>query len=44
MSNQGVHFDKTLDLRLKQMCQSAWEQKTGKSTREFIRLFGKNYL
>lgn len=44
MSNQGVHFDKSLDLRLKAMCQSAWEQKTGKSTQEFIRLFGRNYL
>jgi hypothetical protein len=43
MSNQGVHFNKQLDLRLKQECQRRWEVKYG--TREdFIREFGRNYL
>lgn len=43
MSNQGVHFDRSLDLRIKQMCQGAWETANG-TTEDFIRLFGRNYL
>ena len=43
MSNEGVHFKKELDLKLKQQCQKAWEYQIG--TREqFIMLFGRNYL
>lgn len=43
MSNEGVHFNKPLDLKLKQQCQKAWEYQLG--TREqFIMLFGRNYL
>ena len=43
MSNEGVHFNKELDSRLKQQCQKAWEYQIG--TREqFIMLFGRNYL
>lgn len=43
MSNEGVHFNKPLDLSLKQQCQKAWEYQLG--TREqFIMLFGRNYL
>ena len=42
MSNHGVHFDKELDLKLKQMCQAVWEQN---GTREQFRgIFGKSYL
>lgn len=43
MSNEGVHFNKALDLKLKQQCQKAWEFKFG-SREEFIKTFGKNYL
>jgi len=43
MSNEGVHFNKTLDLKLKQQCQKAWEYQYG-SREEFIESFGKNYL
>lgn len=43
MSNDGVHFNKELDLRIKRMCQKRWEDKYG--TREdFIKVFGSNYL
>lgn len=43
MSNEGVHFKKEFDLKLKQQCQKAWEYQIG--TREqFIMLFGRNYL
>ena len=43
MSNEGVHFNKALDLRLKQMAQAYYEQNIGNRT-AFIRDFGKNYL
>ena len=39
----GVHSDKTLDMRLKHTCQRYYEEHYG--TREdFIKEFGKNYL
>lgn len=43
MSDQGVHFNKGLDMVLKMHCQKRWEELNG--TREdFIRVFGRNYL
>ena len=43
LSKWGVHFNKDLDLRIKQECQERWERKNG--TREqFIQTFGKSYL
>lgn len=43
MSNEGVHFNKDLDIRLKTMSQEYYESHYG--TREqFIREFGKSYL
>lgn len=41
-SNQGVHFDKSLDLALKQECQAKFEQLYGHNT--FMMVFGRNYL
>ena len=41
MSNQGVHFNKELDNRVKTECQIKWEE-TG-SREEWMRLFGRNY-
>ena len=43
MSNEGVHFNKTLDLKLKQKCQEAFEFQIG-TREEFIKIFGKSYL
>ena len=43
MSNEGVHFNKELELRLKKQCQTTWESLFG-SREEFIKLFGRNYL
>ena len=41
--DQGVHFNKYLDLRLKKYTQECFEAKIG--TREdFRRIFGKSYL
>lgn len=43
MSNYGVHFNRTLDLQLKQVGQLAFESRFG--TREdFRRIFGKSYV
>lgn len=42
MSNEGVHFNKVLDIKLKQFAQEYFENHIG--TREdFIREFGRNY-
>ena len=43
MSDHGVHFDKNLDLRLKQEAQNAWEERYG-TRQDFINVFGKSYL
>lgn len=42
MSNHGVHFDKELDLRIKQETQKRFEELYGHET--FMKEFGKNYL
>lgn len=42
LSEFGVHFDKSLDLRLKRTCQRAYEKTY--SREEFIKIIGKNYL
>lgn len=43
MSNEGVHFNKELDLSIKQLGQKYFERRYG--TREyFIEKFGKSYL
>jgi hypothetical protein len=41
-SDYGVHFNRELDLQLKQMCQEEYEKTH--SREEFIRLIGKSYL
>jgi len=43
MSDQGVHFNKALDIDLKSQCQRAWESKYG-SREQFIKTFIKSYL
>ena len=43
MSDQGVHFNKELDIELKEKCQQLWEEKNG-SRQQFILTFGKSYL
>lgn len=42
MSDYGVHFNKELDLQLKQLCQREYEKTH--SREEFVQLIGKNYL
>ena len=43
MSNCGVHFNKELDIKLKQECQREWEAKNG-GREKFRQTFGKSYL
>ena len=40
----GVHYNKERANRLKQIGQQAWMQTYGKTTEDFIREYGKNYL
>lgn len=42
LSEHGVHFDKSLDLRLKRACQRAFERTHSRD--EFVKIIGKNYL
>lgn len=42
-SNESVHFDKKLDMKLKRECQEKWESIYG-DREDFIKRFGKSYL
>lgn len=43
LSNEGVHFNRELDLHLKKMAQEYYEEHCGNRA-EFIREFSKSYL
>jgi len=43
LSNEGVHFNKHLDLFLKGLAQDIWEQTYG-SREDFMKRYGKNYI
>lgn len=43
MSDEGVHFNRTLDLKLKRLAQMHWITH-GRKTEEFIKEFGKSWL
>ena len=42
LSNEGVHFNKPLDLKLKQLAQKKFEETHTRE--EFIKIFGKSVL
>ena len=42
MSDKGIHFNKPLDLQIKQIAQREFEDTYGHD--EFLRIFGRNYL
>ena len=44
MSDHGVHFDKLLDLSIKQECQRRWMKREQATVEDFIGVFGRNYL
>ena len=41
---KGVHFNKKLDLTIKAKCQRAWQEHFNKTTDDFIKRYGRNYL
>ena len=43
LSNQGVHFNRFLDLWIKEECQRRWES-GGRTREEFLKIFGRQYL
>lgn len=43
MSNEGVHFNKSLDLHLKQKAQAYFEDNYG-TRGDFRKIFGRSYL
>lgn len=43
-SPNGVHFNRELDIHLKQIGQKAWVEHYNKTVEDFIREYGKNYL
>jgi hypothetical protein len=43
MSDEGVHFNKEFDTRLKQAAQRKFEAEIG-SREEFMKVFGENFL
>ena len=43
MANYGVHFNRELDLKLKRLAQTKWEERFG-SREEFRKIFGKSWL
>ena len=44
MSDKGVHFNRDLDLMLKKIGQTVWQEKYGKTEQDFIKEFGKSWL
>ena len=44
LSNSGVHYNRQVDISLKQLAQQRWMQKNSKTTKDFIERYGKNYL
>jgi hypothetical protein len=44
MSDQGVHSDNLLDLKLKKWCQEILEKDYGWTRQRMIKTFGRNYL
>ena len=43
-SNEGVHFNHELDMKLKREMQIAWMMYYDKTINDFIKRYGRNYL
>ena len=44
LGNEGVHYNKELDMKLKQTMEKKWCEYYNKTPDEFRKRFGKNYL
>lgn len=40
----GVHLNHNLDIKIKKICQKAWQEQYNKTTEDFIKQYGRNYL
>lgn len=43
-SNEGIHFNHNLDLKVKKEMEKRWLEINNKTIDDFIKLIGKNYL
>ena len=43
-SNEGIHFNHNLDLKVKKEIEKRWLEINNKTIDDFIKLIGKNYL
>ena len=44
MSDKGIHFDHDFDLKVKKAMEKRWLEHYNKTTEDFIKRYGKNYL
>ena len=44
MSDEGVHFNRELDMKLKRLAEKRWCEYYDKTTNDFIKRYYKNYL
>ena len=44
MSNNGIHFNKELDLGVKQSMERKWLETYNKTIDDFIKRYGRNYI
>ena len=44
VSPMGVHYNKMKDIKLKEIGESVWLRHYGKTTADFIKAYGMNYL
>lgn len=44
MSEKGIHANREFDLYAKRKAQLRWQEFYGKTTEQFIKRYGKNYL
>lgn len=44
MSDKGIHFDHSLDLKIKKQMEKKWLEIYNKTIDDFIKRYGRNYL
>lgn len=44
MSNNSVHYNKLMDLKIKKWAEQKWLDHNKKTIEDFIKVIGKNYL
>ena len=44
MSDRAIHFNKKLDIEIKQMAQQKWQEHYDKTKEDFIARYGKSYI